>query len=107
MNLEIPYFCYMASVQEVDLHLKAFMRNTSGLSNERMVQLSIERMRAALDKAIDQHQREIRFIHGHGTGTLRERVYHELRVYRQKGLIESFEPSFFNPGAVQVIIHYG
>ena len=57
----------MASVQEVDLHLKAFMRNTTGLSNEQMVQLSIARMRTALDKAIEQCQREIRFIHGHGT----------------------------------------
>ena|SRR5690606_7027596 len=97
----------MASVQEVDLHLKAFMRNSSGLSNEQMVQLSIARMRAALDKAIEQRRGEIRFIHGHGTGTLRERVYHELRVYQQRGLIESFEPSFFNLGAVNVIIRYG
>ncbi|PPK99410.1 Smr/MutS family protein [Parapedobacter indicus] len=96
----------MASVQEVDLHLRAFMRNTSGLSGEDMVQLSIERMRTALDNAIEDGQQEIRFIHGHGTGALRERVYHELRVYEQRGLIESFEPSFFNPGMVNVIIRY-
>ena len=96
----------MAAVPEIDLHLKAFVRNTSGLSNEHMVQLSIERMRKALDKAIAQHQQEIRFIHGHGTGALRERVYSELRVYQREGLIESFEPSFFNPGMVNVIIHY-
>lgn len=94
----------MVSVQEVDLHLRAFMRNTSGLSNEDMVQLSLERMRDALDQAIGRGQREIRFIHGHGTGALRERVYHELRVYERKGLIESFEPSFFNPAVVNVII---
>jgi len=71
-----------------------------------MVQLSIERMRTALDKAIEQGQQEIRFIHGHGTGALRDRVYHELRVYERKGLIESFEPSFFNQGMVNVIIRY-
>ncbi|WP_262248356.1 Smr/MutS family protein [Parapedobacter soli] len=96
----------MAPVQEVDLHLEAFVRDASGLSNEHMVRLSIDRMRTALDKAIEQGQREIRFIHGHGMGTLRERVYHELRVYQQNGLIESFEPSFFNTGVVNVIIHY-
>lgn len=96
----------MAVVQEVDLHLRAFMRNTSGLSGEDMVRLSIERMHAALDKAIADGRQEIRFIHGHGTGALRERVYLELRVYEQKGLIESFEPSFFNPGMVNVIIRY-
>ena len=96
----------MAVVQEVDLHLRAFMRNTSGLSGEDMVRLSIERMHAALDKAIADGRQEIRFIHGHGTGALRERVYHELRVYEQKGLIESFEPSFFNPGMANVIIRY-
>lgn len=96
----------MASIQEVDLHLQAFMRNTSGLSNEHMVQLSLERMRTALDKAIERKHQEIRFIHGHGTGVLRDRVYQELRVYQQEGLIESFEPAFFNPGMVRVIIHY-
>lgn len=96
----------MAPVEEVDLHLKAFVRNTSGLSNEHMVQLSIDHMRVALDKAIQQRRQEIRFIHGHGTGALRDRVYHELRVYQQKGLIESFEPSFFNAGVVNVIIRY-
>lgn len=96
----------MAPVAEVDLHLEAFMRNTSGLSNEHMVQLSIDRMRIALDKAILQRRTEIRFIHGHGTGALRERVYRELREYQQKGLIESFEPSFFNAGVVNVIIRY-
>ncbi len=101
-----PYLCIMAPVQEVDLHLQAFMRNTSGLSNEHMVQLSIERMRKALDNAIKLGQQEIRFIHGQGTGALRERVYLELRVYQQNGLIESFEPSFFNPGVVNVIIRY-
>ena len=94
----------MPSIPEIDLHLNAFMRNTSGLSNEDMVQLSLERMRTALDKAIEQGQREIRFIHGHGSGTLRDRVYHELRVYQNDGLIESFEPSLFNAAVVNVII---
>lgn len=96
----------MAPINEVDLHLQAFMRNTSGLSNEHMVQLSIERMRTALEQAIEKGHQEIRFIHGHGTGALRERVYHELRVYQQNGLIESFGPSFFNAGVVNVIIRY-
>jgi len=63
-------------------------------------------MRTALDRAIEKGHQEIHFIHGHGTGALRERVYHELRVYRQNGLIESFEPSFFNAGVVKVIIRY-
>jgi len=96
----------MAPVQEVDLHLRAFMRNTSGLSGEDMVQLSIERMRTALDSAIARGQQEIRFIHGQGTGALRERVYQELRVYEREGLIESYEPAFFNRGMVNVIIRY-
>lgn len=96
----------MAPVQEVDLHLRAFMRNTSGLSGDDMVQLSIERMRDALDKALEQGQQEIRFIHGQGTGVLREHVYHKLRVYERKGLIESFDPSFFNSGMVNVVIRH-
>lgn len=84
----------MAKVKEIDLHAEAFIRDSSGLSNENMVQLSLKRLRDALDKAIDSGDSEIRFIHGHGTGVLRERVYVELRVYQNDGLIESFEPSF-------------
>lgn len=96
----------MGSVEEVDLHLQAFMRNTSGLSHEDMVQLSLERLRKYLDKAIAAKKLEIRFIHGQGKGILRDRVYQELRNYQSKGLILSFEPSFFNAGMVQVTIRY-
>ncbi len=92
---------------EVDLHTTAFMRNTSGLNPEDMVRLSIDRMRSALKSAIQEGQKEIRFIHGVGNGTLKERVYHELRVFEKDGAIASFEPSFFNKGVVNVIIRYG
>ncbi len=96
----------MARVKEVDLHLQAFIRDTSGLSPENMVQLSLKRMREALDNAIEKGHKEIRFIHGHGTGALRERVYFELRAYKKAGLIESFEPLFSNPAVVNVIVSY-
>lgn len=96
----------MAHIQEVDLHTNAFMRNTSGLTTEDLVQSSLQRMRIFLERAIDGKQKQIRFIHGVGAGTLKDRVYHELRVYEQKGLIESFEPSFFNKGVVIVNIRF-
>jgi dsDNA-specific endonuclease/ATPase MutS2 len=96
----------MAKIKEVDLHLEAFINNISGLSSENMVQLSLNRMRDSLDNAIEKGHKEIRFIHGHGAGTLRERVYFELRIYKRDGLIESFEPSFFNPAIVNVTISY-
>lgn len=96
----------MARVKEVDLHLEAFIHDASGLSNENKVQLSLKRMHEALDNAIEKGHKEIRFIHGYGTGTLRDRVYFELRVYKEDGLIESFEPWFFNPAVVNVTISY-
>lgn len=96
----------MAKIKEVDLHLEAFIHDTLGLSNENMMQLSVKRMRDALNHAIEKNHKEIRFIHGHGTGALRDRVYHELRIYQKDDLIESFEPSFFNPAVVIVTIRY-
>ncbi|HLR00146.1 MAG TPA: Smr/MutS family protein [Sphingobacterium sp.] len=96
----------MSKVQEIDLHTRSFIRNTSGLNAEDLVQLSIERMHAALKKAIQNKQKQIKFIHGIGQGTLRARVYEELRICEAKGLIASFEPSFFNEGVVIVNISY-
>ncbi len=96
----------MARVSEIDLHTSAFLRNTSGLYPEDLVTHSIDRMRTALNQAVQRGDKEIRFIHGLGNGTLKERVYHELRVYQKDGLIESFEPSFFNKGVVNVIIRF-
>lgn len=93
-------------IEEIDLHTSAFVRNTSGLYAEDLVQLSIERMHKYLGDAIAKNKKEIRFIHGLGIGTLRDRIYHELRVYQNEGLIEAFEPSFFNRGVVNVIIKY-
>lgn len=96
----------MGKPKEIDLHLQAFRRNTSGMSTEAMLKLSIERMRSALDEAISKGEKEIRFIHGRGRGALRDRVYRELQAYLREGEIESFEPSFFNPDIVVVMIRY-
>ncbi|QEC51857.1 Smr domain-containing protein [Anseongella ginsenosidimutans] len=96
----------MGKPREIDLHLQAFRRNTSGMSPEAMLNVSIERMRSALDEAISNGEKEIRFIHGRGKGALRERVYQELQTYAREGEIISFEPSFFNPDIVVVRIRY-
>ncbi len=96
----------MSRITEIDLHTTAFLRNTSGLYPEDLVEHSLARMRKALNDAINRGDAEIRFIHGVGNGTLRERVYHELRVFQKEGLIESFEPSFFNKGIVNVVIRF-
>jgi len=96
----------MSRIKEIDLHVDAFITNTSGFSNENLIQLSLERMCYELDNAIEKGNKEIRFIHGHGTGVLRDRVYSRLRVYQNNGLIESIEPWFFNPAVVNVIINY-
>ncbi len=96
----------MAKPKEIDLHLHSFMRNTSGLSNEHMLKSSIDRMRSELEKAIENNEKELRFIHGRGNGTLKERVYNELGKYVREGDIISFEPSFFNPDIVVVFINY-
>jgi len=93
-------------VKEIDLHTDSFLKDSSGMSNEQLVQKSLQRMRNELDKAIDSGIKEIRFIHGRGTGVLKERVYHELRVYEKDGLIERFEPAFFNHGVVIVTITF-
>lgn len=92
------------NIMEVDLHLRAFMRNTSGLSSEDMLELSIERMKEALGKAFSTNYKEIRFIHGQGKGLLKNRVYEELETYLKRGKIRSFEPSFFNEDIVVVTL---
>lgn len=89
---------------EVDLHLRAFMRNISGLSSEDMLELSIERMKEALGKAISTNCKEIRFIHGQGKGLLKSRVYEVLGMYLKQGKIRGFEPSFFNEDIVVVVL---
>ena len=94
----------MAKPREIDLHLHAFRRNTSGMSAEAMLNFSIDRMRAVLEDAIDRGEREIHFIHGHGKGALRDRVYRELQTYVRDGEIQSYEASFFNPDIVVVRI---
>lgn len=96
----------MGKPKEIDLHLQSFQRNTSGMSTEAMLKLSVDRMRSALDEAISRDDKEIRFIHGRGKGALRDRVYQELQAYVREGEIESFEPSFFNPDIVVVRIRY-
>jgi len=95
----------MAMIEEIDLHLEAFHPNQYGLSNEEKVQLSLNRMIKHINLALDKGVSEIKFIHGKGTGVLKERVYQELRILEVKGIIDSFEPSFFNEGVVRVFLN--
>lgn len=91
-------------IMEIDLHLRAFMRNTNGLSGEEMLEFSIDRMNDELKKAIANNWKEIRFIHGQGRGLLKNRVYEELRAHLACGKIRRLEPSFFNEDIVVVTL---
>lgn len=89
----------------VDLHADAFVYDADEFDANELLAASIDRLRETLDAAIYWEYPEIRFIHGKGTGRLRDEVYEELKFYRNSGLINSFHPAYHNDDIV--IVHIG
>jgi uncharacterized protein YnzC (UPF0291/DUF896 family) len=92
----------MVSTTTIDLHVHAFMRNTSGFKPHELVELSIERLEIAIKQAAKNNLSELQVIHGKGRGVLKEKVYQRLEEFQRKGIIEDFAPSFFNEDIVVV-----
>ncbi len=67
-----------APEHEVDLHIEKLVEDHSGMSNNAMLKVQLERFQDALDRALASNMHEIVFIHGAGNGVLRKELQKAL-----------------------------
>ena len=71
------------------------------------VEPALEALDAYLDQALLSSRREVRVIHGHGTGRLRQAVREHLRSHRGVSNLRSGEPNEGGNGATVVTLRGG
>lgn len=91
----------LSEAKEIDIHLGQLVDFTAGLSNYEMVQIQLAKVKEEMELAISQRRKKLIFIHGHGSGKLKEEMMKLLKKYRN---IEIYDASFqkYKGGATTV-----
>jgi hypothetical protein len=79
----------------VDLHIEKLTEHWKGLSNAAILDLQLKTFEKYYELALLHHQPQIIFIHGVGTGKLRDEIHDLLRLKKEvKSFVNQFHPSF-------------
>ncbi len=91
------------SEKEIDLHIEELVNNSRRMSNGEIVEVQLNHFQRELDSAIAQHLHKIVFIHGVGTGKLKNEIHTILKTYTK---IRFHDASYskYGFGATEVII---
>lgn len=87
--------------KEIDLHIGHLVDYPSGLSNYEMLQIQLNKVKQEIDSARIDRRNRIIFIHGHGSGKLREELY---KLLESQTRLEYYDASFqkYKLGATEV-----
>ena len=91
-------------IMEVDLHIKALLDNTDGMSNADMLNYQLDTFRKVMDENKKYTGRKIVFIHGKGDGVLRNALLKELRHTYKSCQYQDASFREYGFGATMVII---
>lgn len=91
---------------EVDLHIERLAHDWQQMSNIEIVALQMSEFEKAFDLAVAHHQPSIIFIHGVGSGRLRDELHERLRLKKEvKYFVNQYHPSY-GYGATEVYFQY-
>jgi len=91
-------------LREVDLHINKLLDNLTGLSNNDILQVQLEKFHEEMDNAIKSKIKKIVFIHGIGNGTLKTQLRIELQKKYKKYPFQDASFKNYGYGATMVII---
>lgn len=66
-------------LMEIDLHIKALLDDTTGMSAADMLDYQLCRFRAVMDENLGNREQKIVFVHGKGDGVLRRSILEDLK----------------------------
>ncbi|GAC1598084.1 MAG: hypothetical protein NVS3B8_10720 [Chitinophagaceae bacterium] len=90
----------------VDLHIEKITDDWKHLGNFEMLTLQLKEFEKYYDLAVSHRQPSIIFIHGLGTGRLRNEVHEQLRLKKEvKYFVNQYHPSY-GYGATEVFLQY-
>jgi hypothetical protein len=91
----------------VDLHIEKLTDDWKRMSNFEILTLQLEEFEKYYELAVAHRQPSIIFIHGLGTGKLRDELHELLRLKKDvKTFVNQYHPSY-GYGATEVYLQYG
>ena len=91
-------------IVEVDLHINEILDNTSGLSNNEILEIQKEKVELEMKSAIQTGIKKIVFIHGIGQGILKQEVINLLKSKFRKYYFQDASFKEYGYGATMVIL---
>lgn len=88
----------------VDLHIEKLVIDTAGISNENIVKTQLSAFEANLENAIANGMEEITFIHGAGSGALKNELHRRLSKHKHVAYFKDALKDKFGYGATLVKI---
>ncbi len=88
----------------IDLHIENLVKDKTGLNNDEILKIQLDHAQDSLEKAIANNYSTIIFIHGVGSGKLKEKISVFLR---NNEFVKSFSNSYdkrFGFGATEVLL---
>ncbi len=90
----------------VDLHIEKVTDDWQQLSNFEMLTLQLREFEKYLELAVAHRQASVIFIHGLGTGRLRDELHEQLRLKKEvKYFVNRYHPAY-GYGATEVFLQY-
>lgn len=90
----------------VDLHIEKLIDEWKSMSNFEMLTLQLKEFEKYYELAVAHHLSSIIFIHGLGTGKLRDEIHELLRLKKEvKTFVNQYHPSY-GYGATEVYLQY-
>ena len=91
---------------EVDLHIENLIDSHRGMDNYQIIQVQMARFRRSINIALSRRLKKIVFIHGVGSGVLREEIRFELKEMYPN--FEYYDGSYqeYGQGATEVLLKY-
>jgi len=102
-NLPSHHIGKINSTLEVDLHIHQLVASEKGMTNFEMLNIQLNTAKKKLEYAINKKIQRVVFIHGIGTGVLKNELHQMLKKYP----VEIFEASYqkYGQGATEVYIY--
>jgi dsDNA-specific endonuclease/ATPase MutS2 len=68
---------------EIDLHIDELIESHAGMNNSQILDVQLKHFKNELEDAIHSNVKKITFIHGVGTGRLKQEIYKILKTYEK------------------------
>lgn len=92
-------------VREVDLHIHQLLDKHENMTPKEIIDYQMDCFRKELKQAVDDHVKQIVFIHGKGNGSLKSELRRELKHQYRKYQFQDASFQKYGFGATMVYLH--